>query len=132
MLKRRNRIPVYVRIEPPIKWPLWFNNDIIDNEEAAPLTQELKAAGHELEAEFVAATDWCTTKDCYFWLTPEAFAKFCVSAETFCRNLSVELGEGYEVSAVTGAVSKSGHAHMAKSHRLKKSERVWREHSCLP
>jgi hypothetical protein len=125
-----SKVPVYVRIEPPIKWPLWFDNEALDAEDITVISEELKAEGFKISALFVASTNWCSLKDCYFWLSRESLAEFRRRAKDYCAWLRSELGEGYAVHAVTGSVSVSGHAEIISESRLRETEGLWHAHQC--
>lgn len=132
MLNENHRVHVTVRIEPPLKWPLWFDNDILDNEEDAPISQELKDEARALELEFVTATDWCNKESCYFWLSADSLSKFRRSAAAFCGKLVIELGPGYEITTPTGALSETGHAFIVDARSQVGNDTAWAPHQCLP
>lgn len=123
-------VPVYVRIEPPIKWPLWFDNQALDAEDITVISDELKKEGFELSALFVASTDWCSIKDCYFWHSQESLEEFRRRAKDYCNGLRLELGDGYLVHAVTGSVSSSGHAEVVSESRFAETAGIWHPHGC--
>jgi hypothetical protein len=127
-----SKTPVYVRIEPPIKWPLWFDDEALDAEDITFISDELKAEGFKLSALFVASTDWCSIKDCYVWLSQESLEEFRRRAKDYCERLRLELGEGYSVHAVTGSVSSSGHAEVISESRWAETAGIWHSHGCLP
>jgi hypothetical protein len=123
-------VSVYVRIEPPIKWPLWFDNQALDAEDITVISDELKAEGFELSALFVASTGWCDLKDCYYWHSQESLEEFRRRAKGYCEWLRLELGDGYSVHSVTGSVSSSGHAEVISDSRWAETTGIWHPHGC--
>jgi hypothetical protein len=122
---------VNVIVEPPIKWPLWFDLPIMDDEALAPISAALKADARALCASFAEGTLWCTKTDCYYWVDQAALISFRECAQEFGMKLRAELGDGYEVSNLTASVSPSGHAEVISEYDADVTEGLWHPHSCL-
>lgn len=121
---------VYVAIEPPIKWPFWFDLPIMDDETMAPISDALKVDAYALCANFAQGTRWCTKASCYYWVDQAALISFRQLASEFGVKLRTELGDGYEVSNLTASVSPTGHAEVVSEYDAQVTEGVWHPHSC--
>ena len=125
-----NKVAVYVRIEPPIKWPLWFDDEALDAENITVISASLKSEGIELSALFAESTGWCSKRDCYYWLDRECLERFRDRAKEYCERLRLELGDGYAVHAITGSVSSSGHSEIISESRWAETAGIWHVHGC--
>lgn len=81
------KMRVYVAIEPPIKWPLWFGLPTLDDEALAPISAALKTEAYALSANFADGTLWCTKTDCYYWVDQTALISFRECAKEFGMKL---------------------------------------------
>jgi hypothetical protein len=122
---------VYVAIEPPIKWPLWFDLPILDDEAMAPISAALKADARALCASFANGTLWCTKTGCYYWVDQSALISFRSRSKEFGVRLRAELGDAYEVGNLTASVSNFGHAEVISEYDADVTEGVWYPHSCV-
>ena len=126
------KVQVYIRIEPPIKWPLWFDNAYLDSEDISFLSNDLKSEGFALSAYFESNTEWCSQADCYYWKSSDSLEGFRNRCADYCSRLANELGDGYSVNAITGSVSESGHAEVLHESQRGRTEGVWHPHGCQP
>lgn len=130
MLEPERIIPVYVRIEPPLKWPLWFDGDILDNEISPPISDSLRQEAYELCTSFADGTSWCNEYSCWYWIDEESLLMFRKLAKEFGEKLRFELGAKYAIRNPTGTVSDSGHADIVNESFYEATNGIWRSHSC--
>jgi len=90
-------VKVEMLVEPPLKWPLWFDNEIRDSEELTPITGELKQELVNLCVFFENHTIWNDERICFFWINKESKVAFQHLTLVVLEHLSQELGDGYEI-----------------------------------
>jgi hypothetical protein len=95
MTKSRGKVRVGIVIEPPMRWPLWFGNEIFDQEELTPISTDLKQDCRELCDFFIANTVWGGDFIGYLWRDATKKMDFNVLLRNLKTNLSNELGNGY-------------------------------------
>jgi hypothetical protein len=144
MLEGQSPIDVYLRVEPPIRWPLWFSDfRIIDVEDQAPLSLETKRACRELSEFFESKTGWCSIVDASVWDDEIDLLHFNRMALEVFVAVANELGQGFKVHGVYARTSVQGHSEMlrlpldeADAARETNFEGIlalmkWHKHTCL-
>jgi hypothetical protein len=90
-----DKIRVTIVIEPPMPWPLWFGNQIFDQQELAPISEALKQDCRDLCSYFVANTVWGGDYIGYLWATRDLKDNYNFMLNQLKYNLANELGDGY-------------------------------------
>jgi len=109
LLGERGQVEVIVNPEPPLRWPLWFSNEIGDNEEAAPITEALKVRAHSLHNYIESNATWASDADQYRWKHPDNSYEFNSLIQNFAVDLSAELGAKYKIRFVRSSPSSTGY-----------------------
>jgi hypothetical protein len=78
-------------------WPVWFDNEIMDQMDQAPISEELKQSGVKLSQLFESSTLWNDESSRFEWASGSAMADFNRASKDFARNLANELGPEYFV-----------------------------------
>lgn len=78
-------------------WPVWFDNEIMDEMEKAPISEDLKNRGIELSQLFETLTLWDDENTRFEWATEKSREKFSKASRSFAHDLSIELGPDYFV-----------------------------------
>ncbi len=78
-------------------WPVWFDNEIMDQMDQAPISEELKQSGVKLSQLFESLTLWNDESSRFEWVSGSAMADFNRASKDFARNLANELGPEYFV-----------------------------------
>lgn len=90
-----DRIRVAIVIQPPMNWPLWFGNEVFDQQDLAPISDALKQDCRDLCSYFMANTDWGSDFIGYLWRTRENKNHFNFMLEQLKNDLTNQLGVGY-------------------------------------
>jgi hypothetical protein len=130
MLKTTEKVEVFVRIDPPLKWPLWFNGAALDIEEAAPISMPLKLLAKRVNAYFEANTDWCDEHSQYFFITSESALECNSLVKALTNGLLAELDGGYELYPVLAGIDETGHIAIVSDEGQMPEEIVWFPHVC--
>lgn len=80
-------------------WPVWFDNEIMDEAEKAPISQELKSRGIALSKLFESLTRWNDENTCFEWASKRSKEQFNVASRSFAQDLAKELGPDFFVQA---------------------------------
>jgi hypothetical protein len=130
MLKTTEKVEVFVRIDPPLKWPLWFNGAALDIEEAAEISMPLKLLAKRVNAYFDANTDWCDEHSQYFFLTEESALECNSLVKALTRGLSTELDDSYQIYPVLAGIDETGHIAIISDEGQQPSDITWALHAC--
>ena len=130
MLKTTEKVEVFVRIDPPLKWPLWFNGAALDIEDAAPISMPLKMLAKRVNAYFEANTDWCDEHSQYFFLTEETALECNSLVKSLTRGLAAELDENFQIYPVLAGIDSGGHIAIISDEGQMPNEIIWYPHSC--
>lgn len=103
------QVEVIVNPEPPLKWPLWFSNEIRDNAEATPITEALKGQAYLLHDYLESHATWDPDADQYRWKQPDSREEFNNLIYKFISELAAELGASYRIRFVCSAPSNKGY-----------------------
>ena len=101
-LKRFTEARVKVRIQAlpwGHGWPLWFDNDIMDLRDKAPISDQLKSESYELRDYISANSTWDETTDQFRWNEENNRREFNKMFDLYVNKLETELGYGYRVIA---------------------------------
>ena len=93
----KKRVVVNMHFETWFKWPLWFLNDVMDVEEKAPISAELKEEFKLLLKEFELNARWDSVNDGWYWPSKESRNDFETKVEKARQKLISELGKSYLV-----------------------------------
>lgn len=90
-------VRVELLIEPPIKWPLWFYDEVRDIESEAPISASLKEKIKNLTKQFKLTARWDSVSDSWFWSNSKLRRDFARNLKNIRRELRLELGKGYKI-----------------------------------
>lgn len=94
----RNKTSVRIRVmHMQGNWPVWFDNEIMDQVDLAPISSELKRSGIALSQLFESSTVWDDESSRFKWVSSSARTAFNTASEEFARALASELGPKYFV-----------------------------------
>ena len=79
-------------------WPVWFDNDVLNDLDLAPVSEELKRRGIALSELFESATRWDDQNTRYEWLSDSSRGQFNSASRAFAHDLATELGPGFFVA----------------------------------
>jgi hypothetical protein len=142
MLMGRQPIAVDICLEPWMRWPLWFRNEIGDLPEHAPISDRLKTEAFELIKQFKDSIHACQATDSFYVDDSETLKKLNESALALKFKLELELGDDYEVRGQYLDLSTEGHvinrsinaSMYTRALQGRSAEEVfkvrWRNHSC--
>lgn len=112
----RGRAPVRIRVEHlGGNWPVWFDGEIMDEVEKAPISIELKAKGIAISEFFDSVAIWDDANSRFQWASEADMQKFNNGMRVFATELSQQLGSGYFVSA---PIQKSNRRVVELEHEL--------------
>jgi hypothetical protein len=112
----KSKIEVRIICDPPMKWPLWFSDDVFDSEEKAPLSQSLKCEGRRLNQYVVQNSSWVSLDDQYQWKTPRNREEFNLLMIAFEKRLGLELGDAYRVIGQYSRKNASNYIQLLLKH----------------
>ena len=130
MLKTTEKEKVFIRIEPPLKWPLWFNGSALDTEENSPISLPLKDLARRVNAHFASNTDWCDKHSQYFFLTQESALECNALVKKLTNGLFTELDANYEIFPILAGIDESGQIAIISDDGQGPGEIAWSEHAC--
>lgn len=104
----KNKKQVFIVIEPPIRWPIWFDGEIFDSVELAPISDQLKRDAFELAEYFKTHTDFDSKYDAYFWPDKEYIEIFNQKSIALTKELANELGSNYVINGLLASNSRRG------------------------
>ena len=112
----RGRTSVRIRVEHlGGNWPVWFDGEIMDEVDRAPISIELKAKGIAISELFESVAIWDDPNSRFFWVSEVAMQQFNNGMRDFATELSQQLGSGYFVSA---PIQKSNRRFVELEHEL--------------
>jgi hypothetical protein len=112
----RGRTSVRIRVEHlGGNWPVWFDGEIMDEVDRAPISIELKAKGIAISELFESVAIWDDPNSRFFWVSEVAMQQFNNGMRDFATELSQQLGSGYFVSA---PIQKSNRRVVELEHEL--------------
>jgi hypothetical protein len=130
MLKTTEKVEVFVRIDPPLKWPLWFNGAALDIEQDAPISMQLKLLAKRVNAYFEANTDWCDEHSQYFFLREDSALECNSMVKALTAGLKTELDKRFEIYPVLAGIDRSGHIVIISDEGQLPKEITWYPHNC--
>jgi hypothetical protein len=112
----RGRTSVRIRVEHlGGNWPVWFDGEIMDEVDRAPISIELKAKGIAISELFDSVAIWDDPNSRFVWVSEVAVQQFNNGMRDFATELSQQLGSGYFVSA---PIQKSNRRFVELEHEL--------------
>jgi hypothetical protein len=112
----RGRTSVRIRVEHMEgSWPVWFESEIMDEVDKAPISIELKAKGIAISEFFDSVAIWDDANSRFQWTSEADMQKFNNGMRVFATELSQQLGSGYFVSA---PIQKSNRRVVELEHEL--------------
>jgi hypothetical protein len=112
----RGRTSVRIRVEHlGGNWPVWFDGEIMDEVDRAPISIELKAKGIAISEIFDSVAIWDDPNSRFVWVSEVAVQQFNNGMRDFATELSQQLGSGYFVSA---PIQKSNRRFVELEHEL--------------
>lgn len=78
-------------------WPVWFDNELMDEMDKAPISTELKNRGVELSQLFESLAVWDDENTRFEWISDLAKDQFNKVSRSFAQDLATELGPEYFV-----------------------------------
>ena len=112
----RGRTSVRIRVEHlGGNWPVWFDGEIMDEVDKAPISLDLKAKGIAISELFDSVAIWDDANSHFFWASEVARQQFNIGMRDFATELSQQLGSGYFVSA---PIQKSNRRVVELDHEL--------------
>lgn len=79
-------------------WPVWFDNDVLNDMDEAPVSEELKRRGIALSELFESSTRWDDQNTRYEWLSDFSREQFNSVSRAFAQDLATELGPRFFVA----------------------------------
>jgi hypothetical protein len=80
-------------------WPVWFDNEVMDEEGQAPISPELKSRGLALSKLFESSTNWNEENTSFEWASKISKEQFNEASRSFAQDLASELGPDFFVLA---------------------------------
>lgn len=112
----RGRTSVRIRVEHMGgNWPVWFDGEIMDEVDKAPISIELKAKGIAISKLFDSVAIWDDPNSRFRWVSEAAMQQFNKGMSEFATELSQQLGSGYFVSA---PIQKSNRSYSELENEL--------------
>jgi len=112
----RGRTSVRIRVEHlGGNWPVWFDGEIMDEVDKAPISFDLKAKGIAISEFFDSVAIWDDSNSHFLWDSEDAMQQFNNGMRDFATELSQQLGSGYFVSA---PIQKSNRRVVELEHEL--------------
>lgn len=108
----KSKIEVRIICDPPMKWPLWFSDDVFDSEEKAPLSQSLKSEARRLNQYVVQNSSWVSLDDQYQWKTPRNREEFNIMVNSLEKRLGLELGGAYRIIGTYSGKNESNYIQL--------------------
>lgn len=98
-------------------WPLWFYNDIMDLEDKAPISDQLKSGAYELKDYISKNSTWDEITDQFRWNVENNRREFNKMFDAYVRELETELGDGYRVIAEYSRKNKENYVQLSRKNR---------------
>ena len=96
----RGKISVRIRVmHMQGNWPVWFDNETMDEAEKAPISPELKSRGLALSQLFESSTNWNEENTSFEWASKRSKEQFNEASRSFAQDLATELGPDFFVLA---------------------------------
>jgi hypothetical protein len=142
VLNRKGKIAVDVCLEPWVLWPIWFRNEVADQRELTPISEELRGKTDALMEFFKESIRNCQTTDSFYQDAPETLRQLNDKALNLSVELAGELGGEFEVRGQYLCLTGDGHVEnhrvqprsMSKALRGKSADEIlnptWHQHSC--
>jgi hypothetical protein len=94
----RGKTPVRIRVmHMHGHWPLWFDNEIMDAIDKAPISEGLKSRGIALSQLFESLTTWDSKNTRFELVSDLARGQFNNASRSFAQDLAKELGSEFVV-----------------------------------
>lgn len=95
----RGKTPVRIRVmHRQGHWPVWFDNEIMDEMDKAPISEGLKSRGIALSQLFESLTTWDSKNDRFEWVSDLTREQFNNASRSFAQDLAKELGSKFFVA----------------------------------
>ena len=95
-------------------WPLWFDNDIMDSQDKAPISNQLKSESYELREYISANSTWDEITDQFRWKEENNRREFNKMFDLYVHKLETELGSGYRVIAEYSRKNKENYVQLSR------------------
>jgi hypothetical protein len=131
MLKTDHKVEVYIRILPPLKWPLWFSRTALDIEIDAPISLPLKRLAKRVNECFERNTGWCDGQSQYFFVSAESALECNLLVKALTNGLTAELDDSFEIYPVLAGIDSTGHIAIISDEGQQPDDISWAPHTCV-
>jgi hypothetical protein len=94
-------------------WPVWFYNDIMDLEDKAPMSDQLKSEAYELKDYISKNSTWDEISNQFRWNVENNRREFNRMFDSYVHKLQTELGAGYRVIAEYSRKNKNNYVQLS-------------------